>query len=226
MSEKEKPPFDPPYRTVRPISAEQVISVTQQSSTAGSLSTMSIVLGQGHVRPIVPEKPPGKPSIEIAPADHPIYSLVGRVASAWAHLEHALDLIIWDLSEIDPQRTACITAQMLGAGPRYKAVYSLLQQRNTDEFRQLGEEAKELMNKTFDHSEKRNRIIHDPWYVTNAKPAQFRAMPTKDPRFGVFEIDNIGIEAVIAAGNRLESQVSDLRVKILAALEASRKKSG
>jgi hypothetical protein len=117
MSEKEKPPFDPPYRTVRPISAEQVISVTQQSSTAGSLSTMSIVLGQGHVRPIVPEKPPGKPSIEIAPADHPIYSLVGRVASAWAHLEHALDLIIWDLSEIDPQRTACITAQNARSRP-------------------------------------------------------------------------------------------------------------
>jgi hypothetical protein len=137
-----------------------------------------------------------------------------------------LTLLSGTLVKLTPKEPHVLPRKMLGAGPRYKAVYSLLQQRNTDEFRQLGEEAKELMNKTFDHSEKRNRIIHDPWYVTNAKPAQFRAMPTKDPRFGVFEIDNIGIEAVIAAGNRLESQVSDLRVKILAALEASRKKSG
>ena len=172
------------------------------SSTAASLTTFGIALGR--YTPAVQERPPTKPIVEIAPPDHPIYSLVGRVASGWAHLEHTLDLIIWDLTRIEPESVACITAQINGVTPRYRAIVSLLKHRKTDTFNKLAEKMEELMRKTYDPTEQHNRIVHDPWYITHEKlPAQFRAMPTKDPRFGICEIDAKEIEALITTANKL-----------------------
>jgi hypothetical protein len=74
-------------------------------------------------------RPSGKSAVEVAPDNHPIYTLVGRAASAWAHLEHTLDLIIWDLIGLDPKRIACVTAQIIGATNRYRAIESLLSHR-------------------------------------------------------------------------------------------------
>jgi len=75
------------------------------------------------------------------------------------------------------------------------------------------------MQKTFDPAEQRNRIVHDPWYVTDAEvPAQFRSMPTKDQRFGVFKVDETQLEAVIQTANELASSAGDLRKKIRSAL--------
>jgi hypothetical protein len=31
------------------------------------------------------------------PEDHPFFGSIGRVNAHWAHFEHVLDLIIWDL---------------------------------------------------------------------------------------------------------------------------------
>jgi hypothetical protein len=58
------------------------------------------------------------PLVQIPPDDHPVYTLIGKVASKWSHLEHTLDLIIWDLAGIEPEKGACITAQMMGAANR------------------------------------------------------------------------------------------------------------
>jgi len=46
--------------------------------------------------------------------------------SSAKHLKHALDLIVWDLSSVAPERGACITAQMLGATNRYKTIIATL----------------------------------------------------------------------------------------------------
>jgi hypothetical protein len=78
----------------------KIISVTQQSSSVASLTTMGVTLGQFKVAVSAPGT--YKPSIVVAPANHAIYSLVRRAASAWAHLEHTLDLIIWDLIGLEP----------------------------------------------------------------------------------------------------------------------------
>lgn len=40
------------------------------------------------------------------PKDHPIYNLVGQVASEWAHFEHALDRIIWALGGVSESKGA------------------------------------------------------------------------------------------------------------------------
>ncbi len=154
-------------------------------------------------------------------------SLIGRLASSWAHLEHTLVLIIWDLAGIEQARAACVTAQILDATNRYKTIISLLKQRNDRKFAESAVRADELMRKTFDPQEARNRIIHDAWYITYKKlPAQFRAMPTKDQRFGICEIDAKQIEAVIGAAIGLAERASTLRNEILSTLTSSQKSSG
>jgi hypothetical protein len=95
------------------------VSVTIPSSTVASLqvaaSTSAVA---GVYAPIVVQPP----AVTIAPPGHPIYALIGRAASAWAHLEHTLDLIIWDLLAIEQARAACATAQVIGATNRYKII--------------------------------------------------------------------------------------------------------
>src|SRR5215472_535103 len=84
------------------------------------------------------------------PPDHPIYSLVGQVASSWAHIDHLLDILIWQLADVDPQAGSCITAQIGGTFGRFKGVIALLkfhQQRTNKDLKSLIDKATELSNK-------------------------------------------------------------------------------
>jgi hypothetical protein len=45
--------------------------------------------------------------VERLPDDHPVYNLLGRLASDWSHVEHTLDTIIWALARIEPEAGAC-----------------------------------------------------------------------------------------------------------------------
>ena len=160
---------------------KEFLTLTTTSSTAASLTTLGLSLGQYSIA--VPPKPPEpqKPSIEIAPDDHPVYSLVGRAASAWAHLEHTLDLIIWDMIGGNTEHIACITAQVIGTTNRYKVIDALIQHKKDERLKKPLEKIRKLKNHTYDPQDDRNRIIHDPWYLYDDKAAQFRAMPPKDP---------------------------------------------
>jgi hypothetical protein len=94
----------------------------------------------------------------------------------------------------------------------------LLKQRNLND---LAKVADELMRKTIDPADQRNRIVHDPWYVTDDQArltSQFRSMPTKDPQFGICDVDAKELEAVIQAADKLAGAAGDLREKIRAAL--------
>jgi len=198
--------------------AKKIIGLTVTSSTAASLTTLGPTYG--YYATVVP---PGTYE-QIAPPDHPIYALVGRVASTWAHLEHTLDLIIWDLVGIEAERVACVTAQIIGATPRYRTIVSLLKQRKSAAFDKLAKKTEELMQKTYGPTEKRNRIVHDSWYITDKKAtAQFRSMPTKDARFGICEVDDNEIKALLEEANKLIKLASDLRVEVLALLAPPRR---
>jgi hypothetical protein len=170
--------------------------------------------------------------------DHQIYSFVGRVASEWAHLEHTLDLIIWELAGIDQQDGACITAQMMGAIPRYRTILTQLRHKvrvNSDLDKFLSKINK-LQGDTHDPQEERNRIVHDPWYVTfewganltgrfgPETPAQFKSMPHKSPRFGIVDADMEKIEKTLEQIKQLASRADAIRQEISAALEAWREK--
>jgi hypothetical protein len=50
----------------------------------------------------------------------------GRVSTVWAALERGIDELIWELSDTTPEKGACLTSQMIGPGPRVRALISLL----------------------------------------------------------------------------------------------------
>ena len=156
------------------------------------------------------------PAVERAPPDNPIYSYVGQIASGWAHVEHTFDLIIWELAKIDPENGACITAQMMSVYSRCRAIVALLTlygkktSRNTES---LATKAIELSNRANGPGEKRNRAVHDPWYVYTGsdKTGQFRAMPPKDLRFGVAPVDKAELEATLIEIKKFSERVIAFR---------------
>lgn len=175
---------------------------------------------------------------EKPPDDHAIYSFVGRVASEWARLEHFLDAIIWDLAELEHAAGACITAQMIGATPRYRTIIAQLTLRTKADERwnkYIGK-INGLMNSTYDPQDRRNRIVHDPWYVTfergpgllsrmlSEKPAQFKSMPQKTLQFGIVEIDVTEIEKTSTDIKKLSERAEQLLTEISAQLRASPKR--
>jgi hypothetical protein len=151
---------------------------------------------------------------------HPIYNLVGRVASEWAHLEHLLDLIISELADLPSPRMACVTAQLMGVWPRYNCILALLKHRsssNTKLEKFIGD-LNSISGGSRTISERRNRIIHDPWYVLDAKAlatAQQKSMPKDDRKYkwqyGVKEVGDNEIDETLKEIAKLSARVGEFR---------------
>lgn len=96
------------------------------------------------------------------PGDHPYFALIGRVASEWTHFERVLDEIIRDIGDLPEDIALCITGQIMGAAPRYKAIEAL--GKHIGLSASTIKKVRQLKNNTFEVAEKRNRIVHDPWF--------------------------------------------------------------
>ena len=84
---------------------------------------------------------------------------VGRLTALWAALERSVDELIWELMDVSAFYGMCVTSQMIGPGPRVRALLSLVQARRADkelsaEFQQFGTLIQKLGGK-------RNRYAHD-----------------------------------------------------------------
>jgi hypothetical protein len=223
MAENEEPKPNPKFIVALPS-----VTVSSTAATTAMLIQWSAEQALGIPRAIEIRES------ERAPNDHPIYSFVGRVASEWAHLEHSLDLIIWELAGIDQIAGACITAQILGATPRYRTLLTQLALRAKTEpdYNRFVSQINSLMQDSYNPQER--RIIHDPWYVTfdtglgvlpsrfSERLAQFKSMPHKDPRFGIEDVDITDIEKTLMDIQKLSERVAKLHEQIKAALAASK----
>lgn len=204
---------DPKIPIVRPFSFPA--PTTLVSTTASATTTFG---GEIWFTTDLPRQPP---------PDHPIYSLVGQVASSWAHIDHLLDILIWQLADVDAQAGACITAQIPGTFGRFKAVIALLtfhQQRTNKDLKPLIGKATELSNKANVPGEGRHRTVHDPWYeypYSADQTAQFRAMPHKDPKYGIQEVDLEDIKSNLEDIKKFSERVKAFRDEVLATLVAS-----
>lgn len=147
VADEKEPPL------VRPFVLTEVVAMTTSVGTATTLFGDTIWKSS---------ELPRQPSPE-----HPIYALVGQVAANWSHIDHLLDILIWQLADVDPPAGACITAQIGGTYGRFKAVIALLtfhQQRTNKNLKPLLDKATELSQKANGPAEGRHRAVHDPWY--------------------------------------------------------------
>jgi hypothetical protein len=62
----------------------------------------------------------------------PYMQAVGKIAIMWAALEYAISQAIWELCNVEAAAGACITAQLIGPGPRIRAFISLIDFRAHD----------------------------------------------------------------------------------------------
>lgn len=118
------------------------------------------------------------------PDDHECYRLVGLIAAEVARIEALIDTSIWELARVLPVTGACITGQMVGTYPRYLALYQLAMLCELQA--SIIKEIKRQMEVANSVSDRRNRAVHDPWYVEEltGEPHQFRGRTKKDPTFG------------------------------------------
>lgn len=205
MADEPKPP------SVRPFSF-----VASSGFTVTSTATATVTFGGAIWRSAdLPRQPP---------PEHPIYSLIGQVSSSWAHIDHLLDILIWQLADVDAQAGACITAQIAGTYGRFMAVIALLtfhQQRTNKNLKKLIDKATELSQKANISGETRHRTVHDPWYEypsTGDQTAQFRAMPRKDLRYGIEPVELEKIKGGLEEIKKFSDRVKAFRDDVLATL--------
>ena len=96
-------------------------------------------------------------------ANHPVLQRIGQVSSEWALFEHTLDQAIWSLLGTRKDLMACLTAQIVGATPRFNAIVALATRKKIDD--KLVKQFRDLRDRSYDLQEQRNRIIHDPWFI-------------------------------------------------------------
>lgn len=152
------------------------------------------------------------------PEDHPVYAVIGRIAAEWSQLEHMLDYIIWNLADLQPPMGSCITGQMMGVTPRFKAISALSMHRGLPSG--LLDRLQSLSGKTFQVQERRNRIIHDAWYVEGVtnRTSQFRSKTPKEINYGVQHVEQAWIDQTIALIRQRVQDTQELRRDILVAL--------
>jgi hypothetical protein len=151
------------------------------------------------------------------PKDSPVYPLIGQVASDWALLEHILDLVIWHLVRLDDPTGACVTAQIMGAAPRLFTIEALCKQRKLS--KEVLDQVTALRESLYDVQERRNRILHDPWYYgePSQKSEQYKSMARKEHLSGFYEVDTQFLEETLAKIDRRLQAVGELRDAIIAA---------
>jgi hypothetical protein len=118
---------------------------------------------------------------DIAPE---FYELVGRIASDWAFLEMMVNDCIWALSGSSYGAGACVTAQIYSFDAKMKAMIALLRLRGRED---LAKKANSFLDTSRSSLTKRNRAIHDPWYLGEESATQLSITADKRLIFDTVE---------------------------------------
>jgi hypothetical protein len=149
------------------------------------------------------------------PPDHPMHALVGQVAAKWSQVEHFLDIAIWRLAKLDDKTGACLTGQIIGSYGRLTAIYALCVHRNLDPkiIKQLVELSKNMKGS----QDRRNRILHDAWYVTGSdnQTQQFKSMAKDEFLFGFHPVDEDFITKTLEKRKNASSERANSLVRFL-----------
>ena len=115
----------------------------------------------------------------------PLLKSIGYVVTGWAALEHEVNKVIWSLASMTDEDGACITAQFSGFLPRMRALIALAHRNGADE--KLLKDLNKFSALADGLARKRNRIVHDPWYIRSDLSNLGRLEITADKKL-VFEI--------------------------------------
>ena len=95
-------------------------------------------------------------------ADSPYQAAIGRITTAWSDFEFEVNRAIWELAGIDGEHGVCLTAQIYSIQGRINALIALAHLEGASKTT-IGKLNKFASHKVEPLSQKRNRIVHDPW---------------------------------------------------------------
>ena len=168
-----------------------------------------------------PDEPTQEELIKIRDA---LFQAVGNVASSWAAHEHVIDRSIWLLGSLSHKEGACITAQLVGLMPRMRALIALVRLKCDDEA--LATALNTFTTEAVELSQRRNRIVHDPWFYNVADKEPTRLQVTADRRL-YFDYKTGKMDEIRAVSNRIAkatTRFQDLMKRAHAARSSSTKK--
>ena len=115
---------------------------------------------------------------EEGPEFEPLYLALGRLSRFWSAFEYILNDSIWELANIERFAGTCITAQLIGPGPRFRCLASLMELRGVNSelmkaFNSLSSEAESL-------GRQRNRFMHDMVVLNETDRQLYRIETTAD----------------------------------------------
>jgi hypothetical protein len=94
------------------------------------------------------------------PRFQPYNAALGRMAGMWAQFEYHMNQAIWELANVERYAGACITAQIISPGQRFRTLLALLDLRGSNN--NLWSEFNRLFRDAEGMARQRNRYIHDP----------------------------------------------------------------
>ena len=152
---------------------------------------------------------------------HPVYSLVGEIASEFSRIEHMLDVTIWRMAGLSAQIGSSITAQLMGIRPRCLSILALANNIGLPE--EIRKEVRQFMNDSFKPSEERNRLVHDSWYIhkKSGETAQLRSMPKEQLLYGHAPVSEADCQKVLKLIHGFAKRTDTLKGHVLAALAAT-----
>lgn len=145
----------------------------------------------------------------------PYLLAIGKLSAMWALFEFTLNDIIWELANLSPMAGTCLTAQLIGPGPRFRCLVALLHLRGSS--KELIKDANVISGDAEKLSRQRNRYVHDP-VVLKIDDKSFHIMETtadKKIKHGVFAIE---ITAIVKLTNKiagLQKGIEQLHARIL-----------
>jgi hypothetical protein len=147
------------------------------------------------------------------PRGHLLYALVGEISMLWSSVEEMLDSCIGVLADLDPELTACITAQMMGHIPRCLTIIALAHYRGLPD---IEERADKLRHRLFEASEHRNRAIHDRVLleIESEEPFKSHRMAKGKLEFGLKPFDKADLEKQIELVKGRRKECVDLLILI------------
>jgi hypothetical protein len=155
-----------------------------------------------------------------SPKFDPYFTAIGRVANAYSQLEFKMNDAIWELANVARSAGVCMTAQMIGPGPRNRCLLALLKFRNASdalirEFNKIGEKIEGV-------ARRRNRYVHDP-FVLNPDTGEILRMEStadKSIRYGFMNADIADLKQLATDIDTVADEFDQLYLRAVAELPA------
>jgi hypothetical protein len=136
------------------------------------------------------------------------FEAVGRVSNAWATFEFYTNRLIWWVANVDEPIGACITAQYIGPGPRFRALAALVKLRGGNS--ELIKSINRFSVTAQGVAGERNRWSHDPMFVEDETGDVFRWQATAD-RVLVFELKPVLLAEMQSLEEKIWGTVAELK---------------